>query len=70
MPLDERRERHATLLQGIIENDVNKWQKDFLDALRNEDLTAAETRSATEMSTLDRQRTERRSIARTLPQRQ
>jgi trehalose 6-phosphate synthase len=46
MPLDERRERHAALLHGIIENDVNKWQKDFLDALRNEHLTAAETRSA------------------------
>src|SRR5271170_7143885 len=46
MPLDERRERHAALLHGIIENDVNKWQKDFLDALRNEGLTAAETRSA------------------------
>jgi hypothetical protein len=32
MPLDERRERHAALLHVIIENDVNKWQKDFLDA--------------------------------------
>jgi trehalose 6-phosphate synthase len=42
MPLEERRERHAALLHGIIENDVNKWQKDFLDALRNEDMTAAE----------------------------
>ena len=50
MPLDERRERHAALLQDSIENDVNKWQKDFLDALRNEDLTAAETRSVTQMS--------------------
>ena len=50
MPLDERRERHSALLQDTIENDVNKWQKDFLDALRNEDLTAAETRSVTQMS--------------------
>jgi len=50
MPLDERRERHAALLQDSIENDVNKWQKDFLDALRNEGLTAAETRSVTQMS--------------------
>ena len=69
MPLDERRERHAALLHSVIENDVNKWQKDFLDVLRNEDLTAAETLSATQMSTLDGQRTERRRIAGTLPQR-
>jgi len=69
MPLDERRERHAALLHSVIENDVNKWQKDFLDVLRNEDLTAAESLSATQMSTLDGQRTERRRIAGTLPQR-
>jgi trehalose 6-phosphate synthase len=69
MPLDERRERHAALLHSVIENDVNKWQKDFLDVLRNEDLTAAETLSATQMSTLDGQRTERRRIAGTLPHR-
>jgi trehalose 6-phosphate synthase len=35
MPLDERRERHAALMRGIFENDVNKWQRDFLDALRS-----------------------------------
>jgi trehalose 6-phosphate synthase len=34
MRLEERRERHAALLHGIFENDVNKWQRDFLDALR------------------------------------
>jgi trehalose 6-phosphate synthase len=34
MPLEERRERHAALLRGIFENDVNKRQRDFLDALR------------------------------------
>jgi trehalose 6-phosphate synthase len=34
MPLEERRERHAALMHGIFENDVNKWQRDFLDALR------------------------------------
>jgi trehalose 6-phosphate synthase len=34
MPLEERRERHAALKRGIFENDVNKWQRDFLDALR------------------------------------
>jgi trehalose 6-phosphate synthase len=35
MPLQERRERHAALLCGIFENDVNKWQKTFLNALRS-----------------------------------
>jgi trehalose 6-phosphate synthase len=35
MPLDERRERHAALLQSVVENNVDKWQKDFLDALRD-----------------------------------
>jgi trehalose 6-phosphate synthase len=34
MPLEERRERHAALMHGIFEKDVNKWQRDFLDALR------------------------------------
>jgi trehalose 6-phosphate synthase len=62
MPLDERRERHAALLHGIVENDVNKWQKDFLDALRNEDRPAEEIRTVMQMSTPDRQRTERRRI--------
>jgi trehalose 6-phosphate synthase len=70
LPLDERCERHAALLHSIVENDVNKWQKDFLDALRNKDLTAAETRSAMQMSTPDRQRTERRRVVPgALPQR-
>jgi trehalose 6-phosphate synthase len=36
MPREERRDRHAALLHGILENNVDKWQKDFLDALRNE----------------------------------
>ena len=40
MPLDERRERHAALLHGIFENNVDKWQKDFLDALRSENRAA------------------------------
>jgi trehalose 6-phosphate synthase len=69
MPLEERRERHAALLHSVIENDVNKWQKNFLDVLRNEDVTAAESRSATQVSTLDGQRTERRRLVGTLPQR-
>jgi trehalose 6-phosphate synthase len=40
MQLEERRERHAALLHGILENNVDKWQRDFLGALRNEDRTA------------------------------
>src|SRR4029077_8864272 len=40
MQLDERRERHAALLHGILENNVDKWQRDFLGALRKEDRTA------------------------------
>jgi trehalose 6-phosphate synthase len=52
MPLDERRERHAALLHGM-ENNVDKWQKDFLDALRSEDRDAEEIRAATQTPTLD-----------------
>jgi trehalose 6-phosphate synthase len=33
MPLQERRERHAALLRGIFENNINKWQRDFIDTL-------------------------------------
>jgi trehalose 6-phosphate synthase len=43
MPLEERRERHAALLQGVFENNVDKWQNDFLDALRSEGPAVEET---------------------------
>ncbi len=33
MQREERWERHAALLHGILENNVDKWQRDFLDAL-------------------------------------
>jgi trehalose 6-phosphate synthase len=62
LPLEERRERHAALLHGIMENNVNRWQKDFLDALRNEDRTAAEIRTAMQTSKPDRPRVVRRGI--------
>ena len=62
MPLEERRERHAALLRGVTENNVNKWQTDFLDALRNEDRTADEIRTAMQMSKPDRPRMERGRI--------
>jgi trehalose 6-phosphate synthase len=53
MPLEERCERHAALLHGILENNVDKWQSNFLDALRGEDRTADESRAATKTSILD-----------------
>ena len=42
MPLEERRERHAALLCANLENNVNRWQMDFLDALRGGVPTEAE----------------------------
>jgi trehalose 6-phosphate synthase len=67
MPLEERRERHAALLRGVTENNVDKWQKDFLDALRSEDRTADEIRTAMQMSKPDRPRMERGRIAPAAP---
>jgi len=37
MPLDERRERHQSLLSAILAYDVDRWQREFLTALRGED---------------------------------
>jgi trehalose 6-phosphate synthase len=62
MPLDERRERHAALMRGIVENNVDKWQTDFLDALGREDRTADEIRTAMQTSNPDGFRTARRVI--------
>jgi trehalose 6-phosphate synthase len=50
MSVDERRERHAALLHNILENDVKKWQRDFLDALRGEDRTAEEIQATVQRS--------------------
>jgi trehalose 6-phosphate synthase len=33
MPLAERRERHAPMLEHLLENDVRKWAEDYLAAL-------------------------------------
>jgi trehalose 6-phosphate synthase len=46
MPLEERRERHAALLRVNLEHNIDKWQKDFLDALRGDDPTAEEIGAA------------------------
>jgi trehalose 6-phosphate synthase len=54
MPLDERRERHAALLHHLLENNVDKWQRDFLDALRIEDGTAEEIQTVMQKSDLNR----------------
>jgi trehalose-6-phosphate synthase len=61
MSREERRDRHAALLHGILENDANKWQKDFLDALHCEDRSAEESRVAMELA-VDRPRAGRRGI--------
>jgi trehalose 6-phosphate synthase len=45
MPLEERRERHAALLRANSENNVDKWQTDFLDALRIDDPTGEDIRA-------------------------
>jgi trehalose 6-phosphate synthase len=34
MPLDERRARHEALYAKVCEYDVNRWQREFLTALR------------------------------------
>jgi trehalose 6-phosphate synthase len=33
MPLEERRERHAALLKGVVEHDIGWWSATYLDAL-------------------------------------
>jgi len=61
MPLDERRERHMALLENILENNVNKWQNDFINTLITDGRTAEEFRFATQMSNLDHLATRRNS---------
>ena len=33
LPLSERRRRWRKLMDGLIANDVHRWQQDFVDAL-------------------------------------
>jgi trehalose-6-phosphate synthase len=54
MPVAERRERHVALLNEILENNVDKWQGDFLDALRSQDRSAEEIQAAMQAPTFDR----------------
>jgi hypothetical protein len=45
MPVEERRARHQALLAAIHDYDVDRWQREFLAALRGEDgATASVTR--------------------------
>jgi trehalose 6-phosphate synthase len=37
MPIEERRDRHKALLAAVLDHDVDRWQRDFLTALRGED---------------------------------
>jgi trehalose 6-phosphate synthase len=37
MPLEERRARHQALLSAVSEYDVDRWQREFLTALRGDD---------------------------------
>lgn len=37
MPLEERRERHQALLAAVLGYDVDRWQREFLEALRGDD---------------------------------
>jgi trehalose 6-phosphate synthase len=45
MPLEERRARHQALLAAICEYDVDRWQREFLQALRGDDGVSDELRA-------------------------
>jgi trehalose 6-phosphate synthase len=40
MPLAERRDRHQALLAAVLAYDVDRWQREFLAALRGDDVMA------------------------------
>jgi trehalose 6-phosphate synthase len=48
MSRDERRERHAALMAAITENNIDKWQRNFLAALSNEDSAFEEIQNASQ----------------------
>jgi trehalose 6-phosphate synthase len=41
MPLEARRERWESMMPHLLENDISKWCRDFLDALRQEGVAAS-----------------------------
>jgi trehalose 6-phosphate synthase len=42
MPLEERRARHKALLAVVSDYDVDRWQREFLGALRGDNGNAHE----------------------------
>jgi trehalose 6-phosphate synthase len=38
MPIEERRARHQALLAAVLDYDVDRWQREFLTALRGDDV--------------------------------
>jgi trehalose 6-phosphate synthase len=46
MSRDERRERHAALMAAITGYSIDKWQRNFLAALSNEDSALDEIQNA------------------------
>src|SRR5258708_9328816 len=38
MPIEERRARHQGLLAAVLDYDVGRWQREFLTALRGDDV--------------------------------
>jgi trehalose 6-phosphate synthase len=57
MSLEERRERHAALMMAITGNNIDKWQRDFLDALASEDSSVEEIQTAIQSNRQERPRT-------------
>jgi trehalose 6-phosphate synthase len=57
MSLEERRERHAALMGAIVENNIDKWQRDFLHALASEDSSVEEIQTAIQSNRQERPRT-------------
>jgi trehalose-6-phosphate synthase len=37
MPIEERRARHQALLAAVLDHDVDRWQREFLAALKGDD---------------------------------
>src|SRR3984957_6955667 len=67
MPREERRERHAALMAAITENSIDKWQKDFLDALSNENRALEEIQTAIQTTRADLQERPRTRTISQLP---
>jgi trehalose 6-phosphate synthase len=45
MPLEERRDRHRALLAMVSDHDVDRWQREFLSALRGDNGNTRELHS-------------------------